>query len=151
MLLLALFLLHASGEMELPLMDRAELIAYDYRLRATLPGGMDSRVVIVDLDERSLLAEGHWPWGRDKLARLVNTLFDRYNISVLGFDAMFAEYDDRSGLFTLDRLAKGPLANDYGFLQQLDTLRPLLDHDYRFADSLRGRLVRIATTVIQSR
>ncbi len=141
MLLLLLFLLQASGELTLPFMHRAELISYDYRLRATLPGGVDPRVVIVDLDERSLIAEGHWPWSRDKLARMVRRLFDDYNIAVIGFDAVFAEYDDRSGLKSLERLAQGALSSNSDYLRQLEDLRPILDHDHRFADSLRNRLV----------
>jgi adenylate cyclase len=141
MVLLSLFLFQASGEITLPFMHRAELISYDYRLRATLPGGVDPRVVIVDLDERSLIAEGHWPWGRDKLSSLVVKLFDHYNIAVIGFDAVFAEYDDRSGLNSLERLAQGPLSSNEEYLQQLEGLRPILDHDHRFADSIRERLV----------
>ena len=30
----------------------------------------DPRIVIVDIDEKSLNAEGRWPWSRDILARL---------------------------------------------------------------------------------
>ncbi len=123
----------------LPFLSRIENLTYDARLRATLHGGTDQRVVIIDIDERSLSTEGHWPWGRDKLAELVNTLFDRYYVGILGFDIVFAEYDDRSGLQTLEQLAKGPLADNPDYLAELNRLRPQLQHDHLFADSLRGR------------
>ena len=43
-----------------------------------MPRDADPQIVIVDIDEKSLRREGHWPWPRDKLARLVDQLFDRY-------------------------------------------------------------------------
>ena len=63
-------------------------------------------VVIVDIDEASLTAEGRWPWGRDKLARFVELLFDEYEVSIVGFDIVFAEPDESSGLSVLERLAE---------------------------------------------
>ena len=39
-----------------------------------MPGTLESRVVIVDVDSRSLAAIGPWPWPRAQLARLVDTL-----------------------------------------------------------------------------
>jgi adenylate cyclase len=139
LLVTLIFLLHAAHWVPLPLLDRLESIAYDYRLRATMPGGLDRRVVIVDIDARSLAAEGHWPWRRDKLAELLDRLFDHYGISILGFDVVFAEPDDRSGLATLEALAQGPLQGDVDFLAELDARRPHLDFDARFAAALRDR------------
>jgi adenylate cyclase len=52
---------------------------------------LDERVVIVDIDEKSLAKVGRWPWGRNKLAELTNELFDRQKIALLGFDVVFAE------------------------------------------------------------
>jgi adenylate cyclase len=141
MILLAVFLLQAWGVALLPFLPRLENLAYDYRLRATMPGGVDPRVVIVDLDDRSLIAEGHWPWGRDKMARLVDNLFDQYQISLLGFDVVFAEYDDSSGLKTLETLARGELASNRGYKAKLKELRPSLDYDHLFAESIRERQV----------
>lgn len=133
------FAAHSAGWLPLPVIDRLESWAYDYRLLATLPGGVDPRVVIVDIDARSLAVEGHWPWSRDKLARLVDRLFDAYQIGILGVDVVFAEYDDRSGLAALDALAEGPLAGNRAYLDALRDLRPQLDQDRRFAQSLRDR------------
>lgn len=59
-LVLAL-MLHASGYFPLPLLTQLELFAYDVRLRLTLPGDVDPRIVIVDVDEASLAREGRWP------------------------------------------------------------------------------------------
>lgn len=48
------------------------------------------KVVILDIDERSLAAEGRWPWSRHKLAKLVNQLAECGAILV-AFDVVFSE------------------------------------------------------------
>src|SRR3546814_15271785 len=95
-LVFALFLLHTARIVPLRLLDVVEAFTYDARVVLTLPHRADPKIVIVDLDEKSLAAEGQWPWTRDKLATLVGNLFDRYHARVLGFDIAFAEADDRS-------------------------------------------------------
>lgn len=144
--LTALFLFQSAGWLSIPFLSRLENLSYDARLLATLKGGIDHRVVIVDLDERSLTEEGRWPWGRDKLAQLVNTLFDHYYIRTLGFDMVFAEPDHSSGLPVLEHLAQGPLANTPDYTAALDQLRPQLQYDQLFAESLRDKDVILGYT-----
>ena len=64
--------------------QRLELQAYDARLLSTMPEKIDPRVVIIDIDEKSIAAEGRWPWGRDKLSALVRQAFDNYKVKVIG-------------------------------------------------------------------
>jgi len=139
--LVAAFMAHAAGWLRLPLIERLEAIAYDTRLRLTMPGGLDPRIVIVDIDERSLQAEGRWPWPRDRVAKLVDELFDRYQASVVGFDIVFAEPDDSSGLGRLEALAQAELRGVPGFESLLRELRPRLEHDRQLAARLEGRPV----------
>jgi adenylate cyclase len=146
LILTALFLFQSAGWLSMPFLSRLENLTYDVRLLATLKGGIDHRVVIVDLDERSLTEEGRWPWGRDKLARLVNTLFDHYYIRTLGFDMVFAEPDTSSGLPVLERLAKGPLTDTPNYITALEQLRPQLQYDQLFAESLRDKDVILGYT-----
>ena len=86
LLLLLAFLLHAGNVVNLPLIQQLEAITYDARLRLFMPKTQYQRVVIVDIDEQSLAEEGRWPWSRDRLALLVDKLFDKYGIAVVGFD-----------------------------------------------------------------
>ena len=136
-----LLLGHAADFYRIGLLDRLDEIIYDARLRLTMPGGVDKKIAIVDIDDKSLAELGRWPWGRDKLAALVNELFDHYHISVLGFDVVFAEPDDSSGLASLDALARTRLRDDGSFQNAFKTLRPQLDYDARFARALAGRPV----------
>ena len=62
---------------------------------------------------------------------------------MLGFDTVFAEVDDSSGLKQLQRLARGELADQPAFAAQVNALGPQLDYDARFAQSLRGRPVAL--------
>jgi adenylate cyclase len=89
--LVLVFFLQGTGLINLSLLTSLEGNAADLRLISTLKGGVDPRIVIVDIDERSLGKYGQWPWNRHHLAQLVNTLFDHYHIRVMGSDIVFAE------------------------------------------------------------
>ena len=134
-------LLHAFGWVRIDVLLRLDDIIYDARLRATMPKSIDERIVIVDLDEKSLSEVGRWPWGRDKLAKLTDELFQRQNIALLGFDVVHAEADESSGLKQLERLAAGDLRGQTAFVARLSELRPSLDNDGKFAEALRSRPV----------
>jgi adenylate cyclase len=138
---LTLALLHSTGVMRIGFVDRVESIIYDTRLRAFMPGTLDDRIVILDIDEKSLAEVGHWPWSRDHLAQLMDRLFDEHQIAVLGVDIVFAEADDRSGLGQLQALAQNELKNEPGFTGRLPELQERLDYDRRFANALRDRPV----------
>jgi len=116
--------------------QQMELWAYDTRLRLFLPGTLDPRIVILDIDEKSLNAEGRWPWSRNKVAAMVHQLFDKYKVRVLGFDIAFPEPDTSSGLASLDDMAKKELKGDPEFQRVLEQRRPSLDYDSIMADEI---------------
>lgn len=134
-------LLHASGVMKIGVLQRLDDIIYDARLRATMPKTLDERIVIVDIDEKSLAEVGRWPWGRNKLADLVDDLFERQKITMLGFDVVFAEADESSGLKRLRQLAQSELKDQAGFADRLNQLQGVLDYDAAFARSLEKKAV----------
>lgn len=134
-------LMHATGLLHLAVLQRLDDIIYDARLRATAPATLDPRVVIIDIDEKSLAEVGRWPWGRNKLAALVDELFDRQHIAILGFDVVFAEPDDSSGLSRLTDLSRNELKDQSAFQERLRQLQPSLDYDALFAKALQGRPV----------
>ena len=144
--LMLLFIGHAGDFYNIGLITRLDNIIYDTRLVLTMPGGVDPRVVILDIDERSLdkNALGRWPWRRDKISALLKKLFDEYGIVIAGFDVVFAEPDESSGLPVLDKLAKGKLKDVGEFQSALKELRPELDYDSIFANTLKGRPVVLA-------
>ncbi len=135
------FLGHAGRVWEIPFVSVMDAYLYDARLRITMPDTIDDRVVIVDLDEKSLAEVGRWPWGRNNLAEMVRRLVDDYKVAVVGFDVVFAEPDESSGLRVLEEIGRKQLRNETGYQHALQGLRASLNYDQLFADTLRGRPV----------
>jgi len=155
--LVLVFLAHAAKwgrgawTFELPLIRRLEAIFYDTRLTLTMPRTTDSRIVIVDIDEKSLAekekgGEGHWPWPRDRMALLLDRLFDKYKVAIVGFDIVFAERDESSGIRVLQQLAKNELKDVPTFQSSLKQLQPQLEYDEIFAAHMRNRPVVLGYT-----
>ncbi len=139
--LVLVFLGHASELWPLPFVNFVDHYLYDVRMRLAARSDVDTRIVIVDIDEKSLAEVGRWPWGRDKVGELVSQLTDRYKAPVVGFDVVFAEPDRSSGLPVLEQLAKNQLRENKEYLGELKTLRSKLDYDAQFVDILKSRPV----------
>lgn len=86
-----------------PLFDLIELNWLDIRFQARGPLPPTPAVVIAAIDEKSLAAEGHWPWRRSKIAALVDAL-SQDGAKVIGFDVTFPEPDDNARLELVDQL-----------------------------------------------
>lgn len=140
---LALLLLHEAAFLRLAFVERLDAVLYDLSLKNSAPRGADDRITILDIDEASLKEIGRWPWGRDKMAVLVDRLYNDYGIAAMGFDVVFAEPDISSGIATLDQLAKKELSADPQFLNRYALLRPALDYDGRFAEVLGGKTLAL--------
>ncbi|MFH1625095.1 MAG: CHASE2 domain-containing protein, partial [Pseudomonadota bacterium] len=61
---------------------------------AGLPDSSHARIVIVDVDDKSIEELGRWPWTRDIHGRLINVL-NRYGAKAIIFDIIFSEPDTR--------------------------------------------------------
>ena len=140
---LLLALAHATGIWRLTAFERLDNLIYDIRLRATMPRTLDTRVVIVDVDDASLARQGQWPWARDTMARLTTELLVRQQVAVLGFDVMFLEPDRSSSTERLREIANGPLRHMPGLAAEIERLAPTLDHDITFAGALRNRRIAL--------
>ena len=92
LVLTTVFATQLLGVFHLGLVDRLDHLIYDARLKATMPGGVDERIVILDVDEKSLANPelGRWPWSRDRMAQIMDLLFEKYQIQLLGFDVIWA-------------------------------------------------------------
>jgi adenylate cyclase len=135
------FIGHAAKYYEVPFITQLDNIIYDARLQVTMPRGVDERIVILDIDEKSLQEVARWPWPRDVMADVIEKLFDKYGVAIVAFDVVFAEADHSSGIRVLDELALGALKEVPSFLQSYRELRPRLDNDARFAQAIKGKPV----------
>ena len=92
------------------LLQPLDFINYDLLLRNFPNNHAISRLVIVDLDENSLIRYGQWPWSRHQVAEL----FDKttaFKPAIIGIDIFFSESD---------RTSVGPLLKDIGKAYQLN-------------------------------
>ena len=135
------FVGHAARAYQFGFINQLDSMIYDARLRLMMPGKGDARIVILDIDEKSLGEMGHWPWSRNVMAQLMDKLFDRYQVAIVGFDVVWPERDTSSGMNVLDALAQKELKHEAGFQAALRQLRGKLDFDGLFAASIKGRPV----------
>jgi adenylate cyclase len=93
-LLVALFLWiqHTGHGGVAAVRDRLEYLAYDLRLKASLPArpAPPQDILIIDIDEASLQQEGRWPWPRARLAELVARL-QAAGAAVIALDMVLSE------------------------------------------------------------
>lgn len=127
-----LFASHAGGFVTLPGLPVIERQLYDMRVRATASNAKDDRIVILDIDEKSLAEFGRWPWNRIRIASIIDRLFDEYGVAAVGFDIVWAESETEQ-LKTLQRDMNESLASG--------GTPDLPDTDGYLAKSLSGRPV----------
>jgi len=130
------FLADIVNWIELEYVDELENLLYDTRVILTMPNETDPTIVIVDIDEKSLNEVGRWPWSRDKLASLVNELYNYYGVAMIGFDIFFREPDESSGIKILEQLGRNEFSEIEEYQKRLEELRPILDYDQLFIDSI---------------
>jgi adenylate cyclase len=74
------------------ILTKIEYAIYDSVVRRAPQKPPDRRVVVVDIDERSLSAIGQWPWRRDVVGRMIARLREM-GAAAIALDVMFAEPD----------------------------------------------------------
>lgn len=86
----------ALEALRLPFLEATELRTYDLRLRARGARAPSPAVVLVVVDEKSLAAEGRWPWPRARLAALLDAL-SAGGARVVALDVAFPEPEGDAG------------------------------------------------------
>jgi len=119
------------------LITRLDNLVYDQRFSFMLetPEETEHKIVIIDIDQRSLEELGRWPWSRFMFGDLVGQLFN-YGVIVIGFDYFFPE-PERNLMFelqakVLDAGGSESLPPDELLQQWSD----LLNGDQHFADEM---------------
>ena len=98
-----------------------EHAVYDRLVRRTPARPPSGKVVIVDIDEKSLASVGQWPWRRDVIAGLIERLLDR-GAGIVALDIMFPESDRHAGAerspdeILSDTLKRGRVVLGYSLL-----------------------------------
>lgn len=119
------------------LIERLENLGYDLQLRTRVLTEKKkplAPVAIIDIDDKSLAAEGRWPWPREKLAQLVDEL-SRQGAVVLSFDIFFPEKQANIADTVLQTLSGKKLLNS-DFAKILSQNASLFDEDQMLAKSI---------------
>ena len=61
LVILLVLLGHSTRIYQIPFINHMDALIYDVKVRLTMPQGLDERVVILDIDEKSLAEQGRWP------------------------------------------------------------------------------------------
>lgn len=141
---LAIYAATFLGERPTPLFDsiyRLELSSLDYRFQVRGRTNIDPRIVIVDIDQQSQEALGHWPFPRFYFARLLDHIREDGG-RVVAFDITFSKPDETAK--PLDELSselaeqqkKGTPPNP-ALLARIAALRKEYDYDQQFADAIQ--------------
>ena len=102
----------------LPLDAALDRMLYDPRLKMQ-PAKPNNRVLIVDIDERSLAEQGPWPWSRERIARLTEIVANEGGARAVGLDLVFAESRPREDDHLIRVLQSAPVAIGYYFSSEL--------------------------------
>ncbi|RZT09226.1 adenylate cyclase [Duganella sp. CF402] len=105
------------------------------------PPVLDKRIVIVDIDGKSLTEFGRFPWSRNVQGALISQLVDHYQVKAVGYDISFPEPDTSSGYNVLEKLSRTELKDVPVLRQRLEELKPMMDYDGVFATALKGKPV----------
>jgi len=123
-----------------PFFDLVELKTYDLRYFSRGVRTPSDAVALAVIDEKSLDAEGRWPWPRSKIADLVETL-SRDGAAVIGFDIGFLEPDENSRLAFIDEFDRQARALQFDNAQLnsfIEKNRRLADNDRILAEAIRN-------------
>ena len=144
---LALYYFTFFGESPTPIfnfLQRFEYSSLDTRFRYRSPAAtpVDSRIVIVDIDQHSQEVLGKWPFSRVHFAHLLDALHDAH-AQVAAFDVTFSKPDQSSApLLALwadfEARQKRGESVDPRLLAELQKTIALYDADKQFAKSIQN-------------
>ncbi|WP_016955160.1 CHASE2 domain-containing protein [Catenovulum agarivorans] len=114
-------------------LNRLDGLLYDLRFNFLLPYRnqySDNKIVVIDIDEKSIREQGRFPWSRVKTAKMVDQLFNAGAV-VIAFDVMFSEEEVNPVDFILSNTPKSDVVE-----QHLSKYRQQLDPDTQLAESI---------------
>lgn len=129
--------------------QRLEKLGYDIQLRTrvlTNKNKLDTPIAIVDIDNRSLAAEGRWPWSRAKLAQLIDKL-QQQGAVVIAFDMLFTEPEQNIiAIIESSLKEKNLLAPD--LIATLNKIKPEFNNDQLFSKAIYNNHIVLSFTFL---
>jgi adenylate cyclase len=132
------------------ILDLIELKTFDLRFKWRDTKKPSPAVVTAVIDEKSLDAEGRWPWPRSKMATLINKLSDD-GAKVIGFDFWFSDTDKNSNLGllnNLDKEVKSLNIQDKGLQDFIEKSKVDADNDLAFTNAIKQSKAKIVLAYV---
>lgn len=104
------------------LVQRLDGWVHDQAVQMVGPHQTDHRVVIVAIDENSLADWGRWPWPRQRIADLIDALFEEQAVAAVGLEMVFAE-SDAGDKRLAEALSNRPVVLGHYFTNEVDARR----------------------------
>lgn len=130
---------------KLPIFEAMERYVYDSEMeisQAEQEGA--SKIVLIDIDDKSLSKLGAWPWPRDVLAEMINRL-TKSGTKLIGLNIPFIEKEPRQSITELRLFAERLKAYPFGredpmltawILENFKQMEQNLDNDGRLVESV---------------
>jgi len=129
----------------IPFLDFVELKTIDIRFLSRGEQAPGSQVAIAVIDEKSLAAEGKWPWSRLKMAGLINKLSDA-GASVIALDVGFFEPDRQDAVAVINEIRQNKdllAVNTEALTTFLDEEEGKRNYDKRLADDIKQSKAKV--------
>ena len=131
--------------MQVDLFEIVELKTYDFRFLSRGAKSPRPDVVMAVLDEKSLKAEGRWPWPRSKMAKLIEAL-SLDGAKVIGFDVIFAEPDGNSSIHLIRQIEetmKRYHVESEGMKAFIEESKTGADNDLALAEAIKASKAKV--------
>jgi CHASE2 domain-containing sensor protein/tRNA A-37 threonylcarbamoyl transferase component Bud32 len=132
--------------------ETLEKALYDLETSQLLSDQRDpSRIVLIEIDDKSLNSLGSWPWPRSFIAEMVRVLTEG-GAKLIGLDLPFVEEERHRGLAQVEALrqrmkdqaaGQGSEAKTAWVQENLLSLEENIDHDKKLVESIKqsGRVI----------
>ena len=90
--------------MNFPFLESLEKVIYEIEMRLDTPRNPgESKVAIVNIDDKSISKLGQWPWPRHIIAEMI-TILKNNGAKLIGFDMIFTQKQENPGIKEIKRL-----------------------------------------------
>ncbi len=98
----------------------------DHFIRSQAVNEPENRIAVIDIDEASIAGIGPWPWPRQRIASLIESLIGTYGARGVALDLVLPETADAAGDIRIGMLAQhGPvvLAQAFDYVTRAQPIR----------------------------
>jgi CHASE2 domain-containing sensor protein/tRNA A-37 threonylcarbamoyl transferase component Bud32 len=133
------------SSMHIPFFESLEKIVYEIEMRLDAPHNPgESKIAIVNIDDKSINKLGQWPWPRHIIAEMI-TILKNNGAKLIGLDMIFSEKEQNPGIKEIKNLYNEILERENisektnkWILTKLDEIKNRLDNDTVLSQTVKN-------------